>query len=190
MLRAITIIAAGLIGISATPVLADSHEKPIQDALPKIMSMIVQDDLIDALRESNAKRNNMTQSDIDKLEAVWQTQIDSSNRPLIDSVVENALAARMRAVIESNGGTINEIGVIDAMGLSIAQSSPNSDIWQGEEVKFTKTFQVGPDAVFVDIVEFDRSTQSMQSQANFTVKDPATGKAIGAVTVGFNVDAL
>ena len=91
MLRAITIIAAGLIGISATPVFADSHEKPIQDALPKIMSMIVQDDLIAALRESNAKRNNMTQSDIDKLEAVWQQQIDSSNRPLIDSEASSGL---------------------------------------------------------------------------------------------------
>ena len=39
-------------------------------------------------------------------------------------------------------------------------------------------------------LDFDNSTQAMQSQANFTVKDPLTGKAIGAVTVGFNVDAL
>ena len=190
MLRAITIIAAGLIAIAASPAFADSHVKPIENALPEIMSMIVQDDLIEALRASNARRSNMTQSDIDKLEAVWQSEIDGSSRPLIDSVVENALAARMREVIASSGNRVNEIGVIDAMGLSIAQSSPNSDIWQGEEIKFTKTFEVGPDAMFVDEVEFDNSTQSMQSQANFTVKDPVTGKAIGAVTVGFNVDAL
>ncbi|MDH3228528.1 MAG: hypothetical protein OEN55_01935 [Alphaproteobacteria bacterium] len=190
MLRAITIIAAGLIAIAGSPAFADSHVENIKKALPQIVSMIVQDDLIEALRASNAKRSNMTQSDIDKLEAVWQTEIDASSRPLIDSVVENTLAARMRKVINGNGNVINEIGVIDAMGLSIAQSSPNSDIWQGEEVKFTKTFQVGPDAVFVDEVEFDSSTQAMQSQANFTVKDPVTGKAIGAVTVGINIDAL
>ena len=191
MLRAITIIAAGLIVITGSPAFAeDAHIKPIKNALPEIMSMIVQDDLIEALRASNAKRSHMTQSDIDKLEATWQKEIDSSNRPLIDSVVENSLAARMRKVIDSDGNRINEIGVIDAMGLSIAQSSPNSDIWQGEEVKFTKTFQVGPNAVFVDEVEFDNSTQAMQSQANFTVKDPATGKAIGAVTVGINIDDL
>lgn len=190
MLRAITIIAAGLIAYTGTPAFADSHEAPIEKAMPEIMSMIVQDDLIEALRASNAKRSNMTQSDIDKLEATWQKEIDSSNRPLIDSVVDNSLAARMRKVINGNGDKINEIGVIDAMGLSIAQSSPNSDIWQGEEVKFTKTFQVGPNALFVDEVEFDTSTQAMQSQANFTVKDPATGKPIGAVTVGLNVDAF
>jgi hypothetical protein len=190
MLRAITIIAAGLIAFTGSPAFADSHEAPITKAMPEIMSMIVQDDLIEALRASNAKRGNMTQSDIDKLEATWQKEIDSSSRPLIDSVVDNSLAARMRKVIDGNGDKINEIGVIDAMGLSIAQSSPNSDIWQGEEVKFTKTFQVGPDALFVDEVEFDNSTQAMQSQANFTVKDPATGKPIGAVTVGLNVDAF
>lgn len=190
MLRAITIIAAGLIAFTGSPAFADSHEAPITKAMPEIMSMIVQDDLIEALRASNAKRRNMTQSDIDKLEATWQKEIDSSSRPLIDSVVDNSLAARMRKVIDGNGDKINEIGVIDAMGLSIAQSSPNSDIWQGEEVKFTKTFQVGPDALFVDEVEFDNSTQAMQSQANFTVKDPATGKPIGAVTVGLNVDAF
>ncbi len=190
MLRAITIVAAGLIAFSGTPAIADSHETPIKQAMPEIISMIVQDDLIEALRASNARRSNMTQSDIDHLEATWQTEIDSSNRPLIDSVVGNSLAERMRQVIEASGNKVNEIGVIDAMGLSIAQSAPNSDIWQGEEIKFTKTFLVGPDAMFVDVVEFDNSTQSMQSQANFTVKDPVTGKPIGAVTVGFNVDAL
>jgi len=190
MLRAFTIIAVGLIAFTGSPAFADSHVKPIERAMPEIMAMIVQNDLIEALRASNAKRGHMSQRDIDQLEAVWQKEIDSSTRPLIDSVVENPLAERMRQVIAKSGNKVNEIGVIDANGLSIAQSTPNSDIWQGEEIKFTKTFLVGPEAMFVDEVEFDNSTQSMQSQANFTVKDPVTGKPIGAVTVGFNVDAL
>lgn len=190
MLRTFTIIAAGLIAFMGSPAFADSHVKPIENALPEIVSMIVQDDLIEALRASNARRRHMTQPDIDKLEATWQKEIDSSSRPLIDSVVENPLAERMRKVVARSGNKVNEIGVIDAKGLSIAQSTPNSDIWQGEEIKFTRTFLVGPDALFVDEVEFDTSTQSMQSQANFTIKDPVTGEPIGAVTVGFNVDAL
>ena len=190
MLRVITIFAAGLIAIAGSNAFADSHEGTIKKAMPEIMSMIVQGDLIEALRASNSRRGQMTQADIDSLEATWQREIDRSNRPLIDSVVENDLAARMREVIARSGNRVNEIGVIDANGLSIAQSTPNSDIWQGEEIKFTKTFLVGPEAMFVDEVEFDNSTQSMQSQANFTVKDPVTGKPIGAVTVGFNVDAL
>ncbi len=193
MLRQFGIIIAAMWVFLALPALSagdEAHVAPIKKALPDIMAQIVDDDLINALRTSNAKRSGMTQAQIDEMEATWQKEIDGSNRPLIDSVVDNPLAARMRKVIEGSGVVINEIGVIDAQGLSIAQSSRNSDIWQGEEVKFTKTFMVGPDAIFVDEVEFDGSTQQMQSQANFTVKDPDTGKPIGAVTVGINVDAL
>lgn len=193
MLRPIGLVAAALYVVLASPAFADSHEAhvpPIKNALPEIMANIVDDELVKALRESNKKRKGMTQAEIDALEATWQKEIDESSRPLIDSVVNNSLAARMRKVTEESAPLITEVGVIDAKGLSIAQSSTNSDIWQGEEVKFTKTFNVGPDAIFVDEVEFDGSTQSMQSQANFTVKDPDTGEAIGAVTVGINVDAL
>lgn len=192
MLRPTSIAAFAAVFLFAAPGYAqqDAHIEPVKKILPDIMSAIVQDDLVQALRVSNGKRNGMTQAEIDRIEATWQREIDSANRPLIDSVVENGLAARMRQVIAQRGDIITEIGVIDAAGLSIAQSSPNSDIWQGDEPKWQKTYLVGPNAIFIDEVEFDSSTQSMQSQANFTVKDPATGKAIGAVTVGFNVDAL
>lgn len=178
------------VSLFATAAFADSHEAKVKKILPGIQAAIVQQDVIDTLRATNKARGTMSQAEIDKLEATWKPQRDASVRPLIDSVVENPLAARMRKVIEDNGLTITEIGVIDANGLSIAQSSANSDIWQGEEVKFTKTFLVGPNAVFIDEIEFDSSTQSYQSQANFTVVDPDTGKPIGAVTVGLNVDTL
>ena len=193
MIRRFGIIIASVVAFLVSPAFAaseDAHIEPIQKLMPEIMAQIVDDSLIMALRKSNVKRRSMTQAHIDELEATWQKEIDESNRPLIKSVVDNPLAERMRKVIVGSGVVINEIGVIDAKGLSIAQSSRNSDIWQGEEVKFTKTFMVGPDAIFIDEVEFDVSTQQMQSQANFTVMDPDTGKAIGAVTVGINVDAL
>ena len=193
MSRSAVIIVAAFVAALASPAFADSHEAhiaPIKKILPEIMEAIVDEGLVAALRGSNERRKGMTQAQIDQLEAKWQKEIDESSHPLVDSVVENSLAERMRKVVGDSGLVITEIGVIDAQGLSIAQSSANSDIWQGEEVKFTKTYNVGPEAIFIDEVEFDNSTQSMQSQANFTVKDPATGKAIGAVTVGVNVDAL
>lgn len=193
MFRPTSIIVAALAATLAMPALADTHDAhiaPIENVLPEIMATIVDENLVQALHISNKQREGMTQAQIDRLEAKWQSEIDESSHPLVDSVVETSLADRMRKIAEGSGGVITEIGVIDAQGLSIAQSSPNSDIWQGEEVKFTKTYNVGPDAIFIDEVEFDGSTQSIQSQANFTVKDPATGKPIGAVTVGINVDAL
>jgi hypothetical protein len=193
MFKLSRIAAATLISIVASPAFAageDAHVAKIEKILPEIVSAIVQDDVVATLNATNAKRDGLTQDEIDRLEATWQQEIDSTNRPLVDSVVGNPLSERMRQVIDARSGLITEIGVIDAVGLSIAQSSRNSDIWQGEEPKWRKTYLVGPDAVFIDEVEFDKSTQSFQSQANFTVKDPVTGQPIGAVTVGINMDAL
>ena len=64
----------------------------------------------------------------------------------------------------------------------------NAGFNQGDEVKYWKTYQVGPDAIFVDKVEKDGGRNV--SQASLTIKDPITGKAIAAVTVGIDVDKL
>ena len=61
---------------------------------------------------------------------------------------------------------------------------------QGDEAKWTQTFGTGGQAVFIDEVEFDDSTQSFQSQISATIIDPATGQAIGAITIGLNVEDL
>ena len=39
-------------------------------------------------------------------------------------------------------------------------------------------------------VELDESTQTYQAQLSFTLVDPATGAAIGAVTVGVNAETF
>ena len=75
-------------------------------------------------------------------------------------------------------------------GLNVGQSDPTSDYWQGDEAKWKKTFKVGPNAVHVSEAEMDDSTQMLQSQASVTITDPATGKAIGAITVGINLNEL
>ncbi len=64
-----------------------------------------------------------------------------------------------------------------------------SDYWQGDEAKFQKSFGAGPDAVFVDIIEKDESSQALQSQASLTISDDG-GMPIGAITIGVNIDAL
>ena len=39
-------------------------------------------------------------------------------------------------------------------------------------------------------VEFDESTQTFQGQVSVTIVDPASGEAIGAMTLGLNAEAL
>ena len=85
---------------------------------------------------------------------------------------------------------VTEIFVMDNKGLNVGQSDVTSDYWQGDEAKWQKTFLAGADAVFIDAVEFDESTQTFQSQLSLPVVDPQSGDVIGAVTIGVNVDTL
>ena len=182
----ITLTAAVLAlawGATAAP-----HEDKIRNILPEIQSVVLQQDVIDALRTYNERHEGISQDDIDRMETAWRSELESPDQRLISSIVENQLAARLREVVENTGA--EDIIVFDACGLSIAQSTPGASIWLGDDPAFAKTVRSGPDAVFIDEVEFNEPTQSYQSRVSFTVADPDTGKPIGAITIGFNVDAL
>ena len=80
--------------------------------------------------------------------------------------------------------------VMDGKGLNVGQSDVTSDYWQGDEAKWQDTYSNGKGAVHISELEEDESTQTLQSQVSVTVVDPESGKAIGAVTFGVNVENL
>ena len=109
---------------------------------------------------------------------------------MIDGVLANKPSKTLKGYKQAAGDLVTEIFIMDNKGLNVGQSDVTSDYWQGDEAKWKKTYKMGPDAIFVDSVEKDESTQMLQSQLNMSIKDPATGKVIGAITVGINVDSL
>ena len=96
----------------------------------------------------------------------------------------------LKKVEADSQGLITEIFVMDDKGLNVGQSDVTSDYWQGDEAKWQKTYQVGPDAIHISDVEQDESTQRFQSQLSLPVVDPDTKKPIGAVTIGIDVENL
>jgi hypothetical protein len=78
--------------------------------------------------------------------------------------------------------------VMDYRGLNVAQTDLTQDYNQGDEAKYWRSYQEGPDAIFVDKVGKDGGRNV--SQVSLSIKDPATGNAIGAVTIGIDVDRL
>jgi hypothetical protein len=109
---------------------------------------------------------------------------------MIDAVLGNALSQFLQQQQGAAGGVVTEIFVMDNRGLNVGQSEITSDYWQGDEAKWQKTYQAGADALFIDEVEMDESTQAFQSQLSMSIVDPASGEVIGAITVGINIDAL
>lgn len=146
--------------------------------------------LIEALRSQNADTAGLGQAQIEALDLQWRTELEQSDQPLIQKVMANAGSKFLRVKRDQSDGMITELILMDKVGLNAGQSDLTSDYWQGDEAKFRKSFGAGPDAIFVDEVEQDESTGLLQSQVSLTVKDPQTGEALGALTVGIDADKL
>jgi len=168
-----------------------AHVEPVTAYIEANVRAWIEDPvIIEGLKDQNERHAHLTPADIDDLDAAWRTEFSSNVRPLIDSVMGSRLSKFLKDKQVASGGVITEIFVIDAKGLSVGESEVSSDYWQGDELKWQKTYLAGPAILFVDKAEKDESTQTLQSQASLTVSDPQTGQPIGAITIGINLDAL
>jgi len=170
---------------------SDAHVAPMTDfAKNTVKQWISNDTVIQAVKAQNAKHAGLSQADIDNMDKDWIAQTDAGSKPMIDAVLGNALSQFLQQQQGAAGGVVTEIFVMDNRGLNVGQSEITSDYWQGDEAKWQKTYQAGANALFIDEVEMDESTQAFQSQLSMSIVDPASGEVIGAITVGINIDAL
>lgn len=146
--------------------------------------------IVEAIKRQNVQNDGITADKIDALDKQWRAEAKAGGGDLIQKVLSNDLSKFLADLKAKHPDAITEVFVMDANGLNVGQSDVTSDYMQGDEGKWQKTYAVGPDAVFIDDVEFDESTENFQSQVSATVVDPATGKPIGAITVGLNVENL
>ena len=146
--------------------------------------------LVQAILAANADRAAFDQTMIDAADTAWRAEVGQADTPTITPVLNNPAADVLRGQVDGSGGKITEAFITDALGLNVAVSAPTSDMWQGDEDKFTAVFPAGPQGVLIGEVELDESTQAYQAQISISIVDPATGKAIGTLTVGVNADAL
>ena len=170
---------------------AGPHEAPMRDFADSTIKVWIGNAIvIDAIKAQNQKHASIAQADIDKMDKKWRSETGASSRPMIDEVLANELSKFLSEAKQGSQGLVTEVFVMDNKGLNVGQSDVTSDYWQGDEAKWQKTYSAGPDALFIDEVEKDESTQTFQSQLSMSIVDPASGKVIGAITGGVNVGAL
>lgn len=175
-----------------TSALANSdHVTPLQEfAKSTISKWITNQEIIEAILAQNTEHANLTEAQIIELDKKWRAETELSVRPMIENILANEVSSIVTKFEKNTMGLVSEIIVLDNKGLNVGQSTVTSDYWQGDESKWQKTYLVGPEEIFVDEIEVDESSQILQSQVSMTIKDPATGKAIGAITVGINLEEL
>lgn len=186
------LLGASFATILATQALAaGAHVAPLEDfAKNTVAEWIANPAIVAAIKAQNAKNADLNEAQIIELDKKWRAETKASSHPMIDGLLNSDVSKALADYRDSTTGMVTEIFIMDNKGLNVAQSDITSDYWQGDEGKWQKTYSVGPDAIFVDEIETDESTQTLQSQMSMSIKDPATGEAIGAITVGVNVEAL
>ncbi|MEH0075764.1 hypothetical protein V6L76_13845 [Pannonibacter sp. Pt2] len=183
----VIIASASLTSIAA----ANEFQQELETlARTRITELAKTSEVVAAVIEQNRRTGSYTQADIQRLDAEWAEQARSINQPMIDEVMDNALSRLLVNKQETSGGLFTEIIVMDAKGLNVGQSELTSDFWQGDESKWRETMLKGPGSLDISDISQDESTQSIQSQVSLPVIDPATGEAIGALTVGVNIEQL
>ncbi len=143
-----------------------------------------------AIKAQNARLANATAAEVTKLDEQWATERKAAKQPLIATSLARPLSIYLLRIQAGSKGVFTEIIAMDNHGLNAGQTTVTSDYWQGDEGKFQKTFEVGPDAVFIDKPEFDEATKAWHSQVSMTVVDPNSKEKIGALTVEVNLTEL
>lgn len=141
--------------------------------------------LVAAINKQNEANAHLTNLEIDKRDIAW---IERTDKGAIDTAMNNPASKLLGSKKDAGKGAIFEIFAFDQFGLNVAQTDRTQDYNQGDEAKYWRTFMQGPGAIYIDIPRVDDGRNV--SQASLTITDPATGKAIGAMTVGIDVDKL
>jgi hypothetical protein len=174
------------IAVSADPEVAAAAQAFVENHADWLENPLI----VRAINDQNAAHASMDQAGIDALDQQWRSESVDGSGPLLDEVMSNELSVFLQSVREDSQGLITEVFVMDNLGLNVGQSDLTSDFWQGDEAKWQKTYQAGPDVLFVDDVEMDESSQRYQAQVSYSISDPVTGDVIGAVTIGIDAEGL
>lgn len=180
---------AGALGLSSAQ--ANEFSPQIQKFFDENVKPQMSDPLvIGAVNKQNIAHKGLTPDAINALDQEWRAEAKVGGGALIEKVMAKSLSKFLNNLKAQHPEAITEVFIMDNHGLNVGQSDITSDYNQGDEGKWQKTFSVGPNAVFIDDVEFDDSTESFQSQISATIVDPASGAPIGAITIGLNVEKL
>ena len=132
-------------------------------------------------------KQNLNLNEIKRRDDEWKNAGDLPTR-LIRETTENQVAQYFKRRVDNNAA-IDEVFLTDNQGANVAAFPPTSDYWQGDEEKWTASYNNGQGVVFIGPLEFDESTQKTQVQISAPIfsQDEST---IGVLVLGVSVDYL
>jgi hypothetical protein len=162
---------------------AEKAPDEVKTIIPAVSGWGSEQVLIDAVKAQNGQ--GMSLDDIKARDAAWRKVdgLDAEMEAMMSSDAANKLAE-----LEKSASYFFEVFLMDNQGANVAMTNKTSDYWQGDEAKWQESFKGGTGAVHIGDVEFDESAQAYLVQVSVPVMEG--GAAIGAITIGVNLDDL
>ena len=140
--------------------------------------------IIRAVEQQNGAQ--LPLAEIKQRDDAWKNAGDTMTA-LIRETTQNDVAQYFQRRVENNLA-IDEVFLTDNQGANVAAYPPTSDYWQGDEEKWTASYNNGNGVVFIGPLEFDDSTQKTQVQISAPVI--SNDETIGVLVLGVSVDYL
>ena len=139
--------------------------------------------IVRAVRRQNLQ--GITERVVQERDRVWQETDDDDE--FKRSLQENKPGRLLRKHVSDNT-SFNEAFLTDGQGANVAAFPPTSDYFQGDEEKWSSSFNGGDGQLFVGPLERDDSTKVYAVQVSAPVIDK--GATIGVLVVGVTLDYL
>jgi hypothetical protein len=181
MKKQIAVLVAVMLGSAALLAQsADELQKALAREATTLEAWAKDKTIVDAVRAQNGK--NVPLAETQRLDEQWQA---GKAAALVKQMTTGACADQLRKLVATDA-RYSETFVMDAHGALVCASQATSDYWQGDEPKWTKTFNERK--AFIDRPRLDDSAQSRLAQISLPIVDG--DKTIGVITVGLSIEKL
>lgn len=160
----------------------------IEDLLDVKIRFATHMGFIPSLVRAVENQNNLSISlaDIKANDESWKKADEGSNT-LIRRVTQNDVAKYFQRRVENNPA-IDEVFLTDNQGANVAAFPPTSDYWQGDEDKWSRSYNNGDGVVYIGPLEYDESTKKTQVQISAPVV--SQNETIGVLVLGVSVNYI
>lgn len=143
--------------------------------------------IIGLVRESNIKNEDISLSEIKKLDERWMSTEG------LDEFIRGFLTNEGSEILmefQNNHDGYPEIFITDAKGLNVAMTNKTSDYYQADEEWWVQAYNEGRGKSFYGDIEYDESAMSEAIALYIPIMDPDTNKAIGVMKVIVDITAI
>jgi hypothetical protein len=139
--------------------------------------------LVRAARQQNA--SGLSAEEVARRDKAWRATKELT--PFKLSLQTSPAGRFLKQQIERST-SFNEAFLTDNQGANVAAYPATSDYWQGDEEKWSNSFNAGNGRLFIGALELDESTNTVAAQVSAPVLD--RGKTIGVLVVGVTINYL